>query len=90
MADQSTEKKRNTAMRWQKLGADKDPEFGIQYLLFGNKGNNEKPIEDYQVGALAEINVQPEGKKFSWFIEGEGDDQRNHFTHFALCVKPVE
>lgn len=88
MAEQE-KKQRNTGMKWLKLGVDKDPEFGVQYFLFGNSGSKEKPKDDYQVGALAGINSLPEVKQFSWFIEGQ-EDERKHFTHFAVAKKPVE
>lgn len=88
MTDQAT-KQRNPSMKWLKLGEDKDPDFGVQYFLFGNNGSKEKPKEDFQVGALAEINTVPEGKKYSFFIENV-DDQQKHFTHYSIAKPPVD
>lgn len=90
--DLSGKKQRATkvpVIKWFKLGTDPDPDFTNRYFLYGNTGTSQTPIEDYQVGTLAEINTYSDGKKFTWNVEGQ-DDQRNHFTHFALCVKPVE
>lgn len=87
MTDQ--EKKRNPTMKWLKLGKDKDPEFGEQYFLFGKAGSTEKPRNDFQVGALAEIKTQLEGKKYSFFVENV-EDQQSHFTHYCIAKPPVE
>lgn len=90
ISGKQTRSSKQPAIKWLKLGGSSVPQFGIQCFLFGNSGSKESPKDDFQVGALAEINVLPEGTKYSWFVEGLGDEQRSHFTHFCLCVKPVE
>jgi hypothetical protein len=87
-AEKKTRKPKGS-INWLKLGEGKDPVFGDQYFLYANTGTKEVPKHDYQVGALAGINSFKEGKKYSWFVEGQ-EDERNHFTHYASCSAPVE
>jgi hypothetical protein len=81
------QRKPKGSINWLKLGVDKDPEFGTQYFLFVKIPADKK---DYQVGALAGITSTKEGKKYSFFVEGLGDQERNNFTHYALATEPVE
>lgn len=76
-------------IEWSKLGVDKDPEFNKTYLVFGILGSKEHSVEDFRTGMLDSINILSTGSKYHWQVDGD-DNPRNHFTHFALCVKPVE
>lgn len=76
-------------IEWSKLGVDKDPEFNKSYVLYGVLGSKETATDDFRTGELESINTSSTGSKYNWQVDGD-DLPRNHFTHFALCVKPVE
>jgi hypothetical protein len=88
----TTQKKpRTPSMRWQKLGEDKDPEFGTPVFLYDEKANEG---DQYDIGRLTTKTQKVYGFQYGFItpvsVENDEHPEVTRFTHYCTPVEPVK